>query len=65
MWQDKNHDLSLKIEQGFGPNGLGILSVTDVCTYFYYFCFFEFNGYSLSMVGVIKYSAMSYNQSGV
>ncbi|WCJ29741.1 2-oxoglutarate (2OG) and Fe(II)-dependent oxygenase superfamily protein [Euphorbia peplus] len=28
--QDKNADLSFKIEQGFGPNGLGILSVTDV-----------------------------------
>lgn len=33
LWQDKNPDLSLKIEQGFGPNGLGILSVTDVCAY--------------------------------
>lgn len=31
--QDKNHDLSLKIEEGFGPNGLGILSVTDVPGY--------------------------------
>ncbi|KAL9440545.1 hypothetical protein AB3S75_019253 [Citrus x aurantiifolia] len=28
--KDKNADLSMKIEQGFGPNGLGILSVTDV-----------------------------------
>ncbi|KAJ0031016.1 hypothetical protein Pint_13123 [Pistacia integerrima] len=28
--QDKNADLSMKIEQGFGPDGLGILSVTDV-----------------------------------
>ncbi|KAJ4708384.1 2-oxoglutarate (2OG) and Fe(II)-dependent oxygenase superfamily protein [Melia azedarach] len=27
---DKNADLSMKIEEGFGPNGLGILSVTDV-----------------------------------
>jgi hypothetical protein len=58
MWQDKNHDLSLKIEQGFGPNGLGILSVTDVCTYFISIFYFEFNGYSPSLVGVIKYSAM-------
>ncbi|XP_027909025.1 uncharacterized protein LOC114168425 isoform X2 [Vigna unguiculata] len=31
--QDKNADLSLKIEEGFGPNGLGILSVTDVPGY--------------------------------
>ncbi|KAL2329329.1 hypothetical protein Fmac_022756 [Flemingia macrophylla] len=31
--QDKNVDLSSKIEQGFGPNGLGILSVTDVPGY--------------------------------
>lgn len=30
LWQDKNSDLSMKIEEGFGPNGLGILSVTDV-----------------------------------
>lgn len=28
--QDKNADLSVKIEQGFGANGLGILAVTDV-----------------------------------
>ncbi|KAJ4823644.1 hypothetical protein Tsubulata_017939 [Turnera subulata] len=28
--KDKNTDLSMKIEEGFGPNGLGILSVTDV-----------------------------------
>uniref|UniRef100_A0A2P2KNY6 Uncharacterized protein MANES_16G065500 n=1 Tax=Rhizophora mucronata TaxID=61149 RepID=A0A2P2KNY6_RHIMU len=28
--QDRNADLSLKIEEGFGPNALGILSVTDV-----------------------------------
>ncbi|XP_065850085.1 uncharacterized protein [Euphorbia lathyris] len=28
--KDKNAGLSLKIEEGFGPNGLGILSVTDV-----------------------------------
>lgn len=28
--QDKNSDLSMKIEEGFGPNGLGIISVTDV-----------------------------------
>ena len=28
--QDKRADLSLKIEEGFGPNGLGILSITDV-----------------------------------
>jgi hypothetical protein len=58
MSQDKNHDLSLKIEQGFGPNGLGILSVTHVCTYFISIFYFEFNGYSPSLVGVIKYSAM-------
>ncbi|CAL5211951.1 unnamed protein product [Lathyrus oleraceus] len=31
--QDKDYDLSLKIEQGFGPDGLGILSVTDVPGY--------------------------------
>ncbi|KAL5102310.1 hypothetical protein RYX36_006637, partial [Vicia faba] len=31
--QDNNYDLSLKIKQGFGPNGLGILSVTDVPRY--------------------------------
>lgn len=30
MKQDRNVDLSMKIEEGFGPNGLGILSVTDV-----------------------------------
>uniref|UniRef100_A0A2C9U9D9 Uncharacterized protein n=1 Tax=Manihot esculenta TaxID=3983 RepID=A0A2C9U9D9_MANES len=28
--KDRNVDLSMKIEEGFGPNGLGILSVTDV-----------------------------------
>ena len=28
--QEKETDLSRKIELGFGPNGLGILSVTDV-----------------------------------
>ncbi|KAF9617236.1 hypothetical protein IFM89_035180 [Coptis chinensis] len=28
--QDKNADLSMKIEEGFGPNGLGILSISDV-----------------------------------
>ncbi|XP_065620439.1 uncharacterized protein LOC136063667 isoform X2 [Quercus suber] len=28
--KDKKADLSLKIEEGFGPNGLGILSITDV-----------------------------------
>ncbi|KAG4194550.1 hypothetical protein ERO13_A06G060700v2 [Gossypium hirsutum] len=28
--KDKDADLSLKIEEGFGPNGLGILSITDV-----------------------------------
>lgn len=27
---DKNADLSMKIEQGFGPNGLGILSISNV-----------------------------------
>ncbi|XP_011648664.1 uncharacterized protein LOC101206989 isoform X1 [Cucumis sativus] len=27
---DRNVDLSMKIEEGFGPKGLGILSVTDV-----------------------------------
>ncbi|KAK3210777.1 hypothetical protein Dsin_015483 [Dipteronia sinensis] len=31
--KDTNADLSMKIEQGFGPNGLGILSVTDVPGY--------------------------------
>ncbi len=30
MLQDKSADLSMKIEEGFGPNGLGILSITDV-----------------------------------
>lgn len=30
MLQDKSIDLSMKIEEGFGPNGLGILSITDV-----------------------------------
>ncbi|XWS17215.1 hypothetical protein CRYUN_Cryun33cG0049200 [Craigia yunnanensis] len=28
--KDKDADLSMKIEEGFGPNGLGILSITDV-----------------------------------
>ncbi|XP_059432444.1 uncharacterized protein LOC132165777 isoform X2 [Corylus avellana] len=28
--KDKSIDLSMKIEEGFGPNGLGILSITDV-----------------------------------
>ncbi|OMO80798.1 hypothetical protein CCACVL1_12745 [Corchorus capsularis] len=28
--KDKNADLSMKIEEGFGPTGLGILSITDV-----------------------------------
>ncbi|XVF88486.1 hypothetical protein PTKIN_Ptkin19aG0055200 [Pterospermum kingtungense] len=28
--KDKDADLSTKIEEGFGPNGLGILSITDV-----------------------------------
>ncbi|KAF8407012.1 hypothetical protein HHK36_006134 [Tetracentron sinense] len=28
--KDKDADLSLKIEHGFGPNGLGILSISDV-----------------------------------
>lgn len=27
---DKNADLSTKIEEGFGPNGLGILTIADV-----------------------------------
>lgn len=31
LTQDKNADLAVKIEEGFGPSGLGILSVTDVC----------------------------------
>ncbi|XP_059634990.1 uncharacterized protein LOC132277223 isoform X2 [Cornus florida] len=31
--QDKNGDLSAKIEEGFGPNGLGILSISDVPGY--------------------------------
>uniref|UniRef100_A0A5B6YMT8 Fe2OG dioxygenase domain-containing protein n=2 Tax=Davidia involucrata TaxID=16924 RepID=A0A5B6YMT8_DAVIN len=29
----KNADLSVKIEEGFGPNGLGILSISDVPGY--------------------------------
>ncbi|CAL5443108.1 unnamed protein product [Camellia sinensis] len=28
--KDKNIDLSAKIEEGFGPNGLGILSISDL-----------------------------------
>ncbi|XP_050211941.1 uncharacterized protein LOC126662090 isoform X2 [Mercurialis annua] len=28
--KDRNVDLSMRIEEGFGPNGLGILSITDV-----------------------------------
>ncbi|XAR53300.1 hypothetical protein NMG60_11021803 [Bertholletia excelsa] len=31
--KDKNADLSAKIEEGFGPNGLGILSISDVPEY--------------------------------
>eukprot|EP00262_Sarcandra_glabra_P008339 TRINITY_DN21786_c0_g1_i1.p1 TRINITY_DN21786_c0_g1~~TRINITY_DN21786_c0_g1_i1.p1 ORF type:complete len:397 (-),score=53.37 TRINITY_DN21786_c0_g1_i1:449-1516(-) len=31
--QDKDGDLSMKIEDGFGPQGLGILSVSDVPGY--------------------------------
>ncbi|XP_058184156.1 uncharacterized protein LOC131301760 isoform X1 [Rhododendron vialii] len=31
--KDKNVDLSAKIEEGFGPNGLGILSISDVPGY--------------------------------
>ncbi|XP_015159530.1 uncharacterized protein [Solanum tuberosum] len=31
--KDKNADLSAKIEQGFGPNGLGILSISEVPGY--------------------------------
>ncbi|CAK9176722.1 unnamed protein product [Ilex paraguariensis] len=31
--QDKSADLSAEIEEGFGPNGLGILSVSDVPGY--------------------------------
>ncbi|KAK9269175.1 hypothetical protein L1049_000944 [Liquidambar formosana] len=31
--KDKNADLSMKIEEGFGPNSLGILSITDVPGY--------------------------------
>ncbi|CAN6699484.1 unnamed protein product [Malus baccata var. baccata] len=31
--QDKDKDLSVKIEEGFGPNGLGILSITQVPGY--------------------------------
>ncbi|XP_028074093.1 uncharacterized protein LOC114276510 isoform X10 [Camellia sinensis] len=31
--KDKNVDLSAKIEEGFGPNGLGILSISDVPEY--------------------------------
>ncbi|CBI28109.3 unnamed protein product, partial [Vitis vinifera] len=27
---DKNADLSMKIEEGFGPNGLGILTTAHV-----------------------------------
>nr|GEX80096.1 2-oxoglutarate and Fe(II)-dependent oxygenase superfamily protein isoform 1 [Tanacetum cinerariifolium] len=30
---DKDADLSLKVEQGFGPDGLGILSISDVPGY--------------------------------
>jgi hypothetical protein len=30
LLQDKSADLSMKIEEGFGPNGLGILSISDV-----------------------------------
>lgn len=29
--QDKARDLSMKIEEGFGANGLGIITVSDVC----------------------------------
>ncbi|CAI0625934.1 unnamed protein product, partial [Linum tenue] len=32
MIQEKDVDLSSKIEEGFGPNGLGILSIKDVRT---------------------------------
>ncbi|KAK1265202.1 hypothetical protein QJS04_geneDACA023822 [Acorus gramineus] len=31
--KDKGRDLSAKIEEGFGPNGLGILSVSDIPGY--------------------------------
>ncbi|KAM2193686.1 hypothetical protein ACFX1R_027946 [Malus domestica] len=31
--QDRDKDLSVKIEEGFGPNGLGILSITQVPGY--------------------------------
>ncbi|KAM1061894.1 hypothetical protein ACFX14_026206 [Malus domestica] len=31
--QDRDKDLSVKIEEGFGPNGLGILSITHVPGY--------------------------------
>lgn len=31
--KDKNADLSAKIEEGFGPNGLGILSISEVPGY--------------------------------
>nr|GMD16325.1 uncharacterized protein LOC109153162 isoform X2 [Ipomoea batatas] len=31
--KDKNADLSSKIEQGFGANGLGLLSISDVHEY--------------------------------
>ncbi|KAF7154558.1 hypothetical protein RHSIM_Rhsim01G0091700 [Rhododendron simsii] len=31
--KDKNVDLSAKIQEGFGPNGLGILSISDVPGY--------------------------------
>lgn len=31
--KDANLDLSIKIEEGFGPNGLGILSISDVPGY--------------------------------
>ncbi|XP_031094754.1 uncharacterized protein LOC115999119 isoform X2 [Ipomoea triloba] len=31
--KDKNADLSAKIEEGFGPNSLGILSISDVPEY--------------------------------
>ncbi|MCD7461765.1 hypothetical protein HAX54_047064 [Datura stramonium] len=31
--KDKNADLSAKIEEGFGPNGLGVLSISEVPDY--------------------------------
>lgn len=48
--QDRNVDLSMKIEEGFGPKGLGILSVTDVrYTYTVICCLFLYLLLSLTL----------------